>query len=134
MNTTTGRIAAAVGAVYVLVGIAGFVVTSLATGQDGHGQHVHLLVFRINPLHNVAHLALGALLIAGAVRGADAARQAMLVVGLVFLLLSVVGPLVVGTSMNLVALNAPDHVLHGATAVTLVAGAILAGRRKVATP
>ena len=126
METAVSRIAAGVGVVYVLVGLAGFVVTG--TGHlTGHG--THLLIFQVNPLHNIAHLALGALLLVGASRGAAAARQAMVAVGSVFLLLGVVGPVIAGSPADLVALNGADHVLHGLTAVVLLLAGVVLGRR-----
>jgi len=45
-----------VGAVFVLVGLAGFAIT----GFDNFASHdtmEHLLIFEINPLHNIVHLA-----------------------------------------------------------------------------
>ncbi|MDQ4008107.1 MAG: DUF4383 domain-containing protein [Actinomycetota bacterium] len=126
METAISRIAAGVGVVYVLVGLAGFVVTG-AGNLTGHGSH--LLVFQVNPLHNIAHLALGALLLVGASRGATAARQAMVAVGLVFLLLGGIGPAIAGTPADLVALNGADHLLHGVTAVVLILSGPVLGRR-----
>lgn len=126
MGTAIGRVAAAVGVVYVIVGIAGFAVTGTAH-PTGHGGH--LLVFQVNPLHNVAHVALGALLLIGVGRGAAAARQAMIAVGLVFLLLGLVGPLIAGSPADLVALNGADHLLHVATSLVLIAAAGVLGRR-----
>jgi hypothetical protein len=126
METAISRTGAGVGVVYVLVGLAGFVATG-AGSLTGHGSH--LLVFQVNPLHNIAHLALGALLLVGASRGADAARQAMIAVGLVFLLLGAVGPVIAGTPADLVALNGADHLLHALTAVVLILAGIVLGRR-----
>jgi hypothetical protein len=128
MNTASVRVAVVVGAVYVLVGVAGFAVTG---GHDVIGHGAHLFGFQVNPLHNVAHLALGALLVAGACRGAPAARQAMLVVGLVFLLLGLVGPVIAGTPADLVALNGADHMLHAVTSLVLIGTAVVAGRRRL---
>ena len=53
-------LALVIGAVYLLVGIAGFFVT----GFDGFAEHDHdqtLLGFAINPLHNIVHLLIGIL-------------------------------------------------------------------------
>jgi Domain of unknown function (DUF4383) len=130
MQSTASRIAAAVGVVYILAGVAGFWVT---TGDHG-GHATHLLAFQVSPLHNVAHLALGALLVVGATRGAAAARQAMLVVGLVFLLLGLMGPLVMGTPADIVGLNGADHLLHGATALVLIGMAVVVTRRPQPVP
>ncbi len=53
-------LALVIGIVYLLVGVVGFAVT----GFDGWTVHDHsqtLLVFAINPLHNVVHLVIGLL-------------------------------------------------------------------------
>ena len=122
VGSTAGRIAGVVGIVYLLVGVAGFL---MGAAFSSH----HVLVFQVTPLHNVAHLALGALLVVGASRGAESARQAMFVVGSVFLLLSVFGPLIMDMPMNVLGLNGADHLLHGLTAVGLLGSAVLLGRR-----
>lgn len=51
-------LALAIGVVYLLVGLAGF----LVTGFDGFTEHDHsqtLLGFAINPLHNIVHIVIG---------------------------------------------------------------------------
>lgn len=100
------------GAVYVLVGILGFI-DPLVDDQD------RLLgIFGITPLHNVAHLAVGALLLFGS-RAPDTARMVNLVVGVVYLLLGVLGLFGIliedGQAIDLNN-NAADTVLHFATA------------------
>jgi hypothetical protein len=122
---TGSRLAGAVGLVYLLVGVAGFVVDAASRGD-------HVLLFQVTPLHNVAHLALGGLLLVGACRGEESARQAMLVVGTVFLVLSVAGPFIMDMPMNMLGLNGADHLLHGVTAIGLLAAAVLLGRRRPA--
>ncbi len=132
MKSALSRVGAAVGAVYVLVGIAGFAVTTGGGGDMGSGamaNGAHLLWFQVNPLHNIVHIALGALLLVAATRGAVAARQAMLLVGSVYLLLGLAGPMVMGTSANIVGLNNADHLLHVITAVLLIGAAAVLGRR-----
>ena len=44
-------------------------------------------------------------------------------------LLGLIGPLVVGTAMNLVALNDADHLLHLGTSALLLVAAWVLGRR-----
>jgi hypothetical protein len=131
MKSALSRVGAAVGAVYVLVGIAGFTVTTgggqMGSGPMNHGSH--LLWFQVNPLHNMVHIALGALLLVAATRGAFAARQAMLLVGSVYLLLGLAGPMIMGTSANVVGVNNADHLLHVITAVLLIGAAVVLGRR-----
>lgn len=93
-----------------------------------------MLVFQVNPLHNVAHLALGALLVVGASRGAEAARQAMFAVGVVFLVLGLAGPLIAGTPANIVAVNGADHLLHLTSAAVLIPAAALLRSRPRPVP
>lgn len=56
-------LALVIGIVYLVVGLAGF----LVTGVDGFTEHDHsqtLLGFAINPLHNIVHIVIGLLGIA----------------------------------------------------------------------
>ena len=56
--TPAQRFAAVFGVVYLLVGVAGFALTGV---HDFAGEHHHtLLIFAVNPLHNVIHLVAGA--------------------------------------------------------------------------
>ena len=52
------------GAAYILVGLVGFALTGFSdfAAPDGH----LLLVFEINPLHNVVHLLIGSAMIGAA--------------------------------------------------------------------
>lgn len=106
------------GAVYALVGAAGFAVTGGVpfAGTEGN----RLLLFAVNPLHNIVHLAVGALLIGGAVAGNRWARRVNATVGGVYLLVGVVGLFLVGTSLNILSLNHQDNVLHFATALLAI--------------
>ena len=51
------RFAAGFGLIYLLVGAAGFVVTGFHDFAGMH--HETLLIFAVNPLHNVIHMLLG---------------------------------------------------------------------------
>jgi hypothetical protein len=110
---TPGQLFALVfGAVYVLVGILGFI-DPLVNDQDKL-----LGIFGVNGLHNVAHLAVGALLLFGS-RSPDTARLVNLVVGVVYLLLGILGlfGILVEEGQGLDLNNNPaDTALHFATA------------------
>jgi hypothetical protein len=110
-------LATAFGVVYLLVGLAGFAVTGLSdfAGTDGHT----LVVFDVNPLHNIVHLAIGALLLAAS-RTIRTSRAANIAVGAVYLLVGVVGLFLVDSDANILALNGADNVLHFASAVLLL--------------
>ena len=62
MRTSPNRLLATVfGAVYLLVGIVGFFVTSGIGFFATEGRN--LIIFEVNPLHNIIHLAIGAALL-----------------------------------------------------------------------
>ncbi|KQQ05423.1 MULTISPECIES: DUF4383 domain-containing protein [unclassified Rathayibacter] len=120
MTGSPNRLIASVfGAVYVVVGLLGFVVTGgvqfLAT--DGG---LLLGIFEVNPFHNVAHLLIGGALLIAGLSTASAAKTVNTTVGGVYLLLGVVGFFLVNTSLNVLALNTADHFLHLASALVLL--------------
>ena len=104
------------GAVYLVVGIIGF----FWTGFDnfaGNSQHEMLLgLFMINPLHNIAHIAVGVAGLALARNLAGARTFGWLLAGL-YAVLFVYGLIAVGKSWDFLNINAADNVLHVATAV-----------------
>ena len=121
-------LALAFGVVYTLVGIAGFFVseTFAGTGQEENGQLLGL--FQVNHLHNIVHLLIGVALIAASKR-LDTARGANLAIGVTYLALGVLGPLITGTDLNIVALNGADHVLHLLSGALLTAVALFADKK-----
>jgi hypothetical protein len=119
-RSVNGLAALVFGAVFVVVGLAGFLVSGghPAVGTTGGAL---LGLFQVNVLHNLVHLLIGAVMIAAALRGDLAARGVNRAVGLLYLVLFVAGLFLVGTSLNIVALNGQDNILH------LVLGVVLAG-------
>jgi hypothetical protein len=117
----------AFGAVFVLVGLAGFVVSGghHPVGADG-GELLGL--FQVNVLHNVVHIAVGAVLVAAAIVGSRQARLANTVFGVTYLVLFVAGLVLIGTSANVIALNGADNVLHLVLGLALTAVGVLADR------
>ena len=113
----------------VLVGLLGFAFTGFAnfagTSDD------KLLLFGVNPLHNIVHLAVGALWLASS-RTEASARAVSTLIGAVYLIVGILGLFINGSSdLNLLNLNQPDNALHLASAALgLYFG--LAGRRSVA--
>ena len=123
--TPAQRFAVVFGAVYLLVGAAGFVVTQ---GHDFSGMdHGTLLIFAVNPLHNIIHLAIGIAWLVCAPRH-RAARAANLLIGVVLGLVTVLG-FVDGMGMlGMSGLGDPDNFLHLATAtLSLYFGSVAAG-------
>src|SRR3954464_5859995 len=86
--TPAQRFAAAFGVVYLLVGVAGFALTGVTDFSDHN--HATLLIFAVNPLHNVIHLVLGLAWLAAAPRH-PLARSANLAFGVVLGLVTVLG-------------------------------------------
>ena len=118
-------VATVFGAVYLLVGILGFFVHSDGFAARTGGKLLGL--FEVNPLHNIAHLLIGALLLASA-RTLTSARAANTGVGAVYLLLGIVGLFILDSKANILALNGADNVLHFATAAVLLATGVSADK------
>jgi hypothetical protein len=120
MRNSPNRIVAAVfGAVYVLVGLLGFAVTG-GVGFIATEGGLLLGVFQVNPLHNVAHLLIGAALLIAGFSTVVAAKTVNSIVGGAYLLLGIVGFFLAGTAANVLALNTADHFLHLASAIVLL--------------
>jgi hypothetical protein len=76
------------GVLYLLVGLLGFLVTGFSNfAQDTNTQ---LIIFDVNPLHNIVHLLIGAALLGGA-RTHDSAKTMNTVVGVAYLGVAVIG-------------------------------------------
>ncbi len=119
MRTSPNRLVATVfGAVYLLVGLLGFVVTSGVGFAATEGSN--LIIFEVNPLHNIIHLAIGAALLAAGFKGTASARTVNTTVGGVYLLVGVLGLFLLNSPLNIIALNGADNVLHLASAVLLL--------------
>ncbi len=101
------------GAVYLLVGLLGFA----ATGFDNFATFSPdtLIIFSVNPLHNIVHLAIGAVWVASAAKH-ESAKAANLGIGVVYLLVAVLGFLEVEFVAELVNIREgagdPDNFLH----------------------
>jgi hypothetical protein len=121
------------GVVYLAVGLIGFAIT----GFDDFAKESDksLLIFDINPLHNIAHLGVGALLLAGS-RSHDAAKSINLMVGVVYLLLAILGFAGGILIEDLLNNNMADTFLHLATAALAIffgtAGATAGARTRTA--
>jgi hypothetical protein len=111
------KVAFAFGLIFLLVGIAGFIPGITQHVGDmkfaGHESDSELLgVFQVSILHNLVHLAFG---IAGlaAARTARAASNYLIVGGVIYLLLAILGlPLDREDSANFIPINDADDWLH----------------------
>jgi hypothetical protein len=130
--------ATVVGAVFLLVGIAGFI-PGLTTRYDqmtfaGHNSMAMLLgVFAVSTLHNIVHLLFGIAGLALA-RTASGARAYLVVGGIIYLVLWLYGLLIQqGSNANFVPFNTADNWLHLVLGVGMIALGVLLGR-SVAAP
>lgn len=113
------------GAVYLLVGLIGFFWTGgVGFAEDGNGDgNLILGIFEVNPLHNIAHLLIGAALLIAGLSNVRSAKAVNTLVGAVYLLLGIVGFFLSSdepSAMNFLSLNTADHFLHLASAVVLL--------------
>lgn len=119
MRTSPNRLIATIfGAVYLLVGVLGFFVTA-GTGFFAT-EGANLIIFAVNPLHNVIHLLIGAALLYAGMNSTILSKTVNSTVGGVYLLVGILGLFLVGSSLNIIALNGADNVLHLASAVVLL--------------
>jgi hypothetical protein len=140
-DTTTAvqKAALAVGVVFLLVGVLGFVPGVTENAGDielsGHESPALLLgIFQVSILHNVVHLLFGIAGVALA-RSFSGARGYLIGGGVVYLLLWVYGILIdKDSSANFVPLNAADDWLHLGLGLGMVALGAVLGRRAPARP
>lgn len=137
--STVGRgaaetVALALGAVFLLVGVLGFV-PGITTDYGemeilGGDSHAHLLgIFQVSVLHNIVHLAFGVAGLAMA-RSATAARGFLIGGGAVYLVLWVYGLVVEKDSVaNFAPTNHADDWLHFGLGVAMIGLGLLTAKR-----
>lgn len=116
--------ATVVGVVYLVVGLIGFTVTGGVAFLATDNEALLLDAFQVNPLQNLLHLVVGALMLAAGFTQARTARRINSVAGALLLLLGLIGLYVVGTESNVLALNGAGNALHFGTAVVLLAAGL----------
>ena len=115
------------GAVYLLIGLLGFTATPTIGFVATEGGLL-IGVFEVNPLHNVIHTIIGAALLIAGLAGVMAAKVTNATIGGIYLLLGIIGFFIVGTELNILALNMNDHFLHLASAILLLVVALATDR------
>ena len=129
-RTNVQKASMVVGAVFLLVGILGFVPGITGNydqlGFAGHHSEALLLgLFQVSVLHNIVHLLFGAAGIALA-RSAAGARSFLLYGGVIYLVLFVYGLVIPQDSAgNFVPLNGFDNILHLLLGVGMIALAVI---------
>ncbi|HEX6335987.1 MAG TPA: DUF4383 domain-containing protein [Jiangellaceae bacterium] len=143
MATPMQMAAVVVSAVFLLVGILGFIpgITSDFDTMEfaGHESEAMLLgIFQVSVLHNIVHLLFGIVGLAAA-RTVSGAKYYLIVGGIVYLVLWIYGLIIdQDSTANFVPLNDADNWLHLVLGVGMVAlGLLLArssGTRTGSTP
>jgi arginine exporter protein ArgO len=134
-GTAIQKFALAMGIVFLVVGVAGFI-PGLTSNVDQlqfashHSTAALLGVFQVSVLHNIVHLLFGVVGLVAA-RTAHASRLFLIVGGVIYLVLFIYGLIVPHDSAaNFVPINTADNVLHIAlAAVMIIAGLALSRSR-----
>lgn len=106
------------GIVFILIGVAGFF-----TGDM-------LLVFQVNTVHNIIHLLSGIVALAAVGSGESLARLYLIVFGLVYALVTVLGFVLPGGDIfGLMTVNMADNYLHAAIALASLGIGFGAGKK-----
>lgn len=132
-RTTLQKSALAMGAVFLLVGVLGFIpgiTTNYGSlGFAGHGSEALLLgIFQVSILHNIVHLLYGVAGVALA-RTHGQAKAYLLYGGVVYLVLWLYG-LLIGqdTPANFIPVNTADNWLHLILGLAMIGLAVLLSR------
>ena len=109
------------GLTLLLAGVLGFVVDAgFDTGSDIQGDK--LILFEVNGIHNLIHIASGLVLLAASARWASA-KVVAIAFGVVYGIVTIIGLIDGETVLGLIPVNGADNVLHIAlTALGLYAG------------
>ena len=132
-TTNLQKAAQAVGAVFLLVGVLGFI-PGITSNYDslsfaGHGSEALLLgIFQVSVLHNIVHLLFGVAGLAMS-RSHGRSRSFLLYGGIIYLVLWLYGLLIGHDSdANFVPVNSADNWLHLLLGLGMIALAILLSR------
>jgi hypothetical protein len=122
LNAKTAGIV--IGAVFVVVGIVGFVPNPLVSPTG---------LFAVNTAHNLVHLLSGAAILACALSGVATALS-LQIFGVVYALVAILGFFTHGTMLlGLIRVNHADHWLHVLLAVVILAAGFLLPSEKAST-
>ena len=133
LNPAIRRVATAVGAVFLLVGILGFIpgITTSYSEMSFAGPESDAMLlglFQVSILHNIVHLLFGVAGLAMA-RRADSARTYLVGGGVIYLMLWIYGLVVDQSSTaNFVPFNNADNWLHLGLGLGMIALGVLASR------
>jgi hypothetical protein len=102
------------GLVYLIIGVAGFAVTGFDDFAAGPVDGT-LIIFGLNPLHNVVHILIGGAWVFAS-RTHSTARTISLAIGAAYALVAILGFFGALKFLSIDSLADPDNFLHIATA------------------
>jgi len=118
----------ALGALLVILGVLGFAMGGMHQLFSETG--TELIVFNLNPLQNVLHIAAGAVLLRGSLGSPGVVRASALLVAATMATMAIVGMIGMGEGAhNWLAANTADNLFHWAAAAWAVAVALARGSR-----
>lgn len=109
MNSMVKTVTWVLGIVFVAIGILGFVNDPI------------LGLFEVDTIHNIVHLLSGIVAIGAAVSGESYARLYLIIFGLVYGVVTVLGFTMGGDILGLFTVNMADNYLHAALALVMLA-------------
>jgi len=124
-----------VGAVFLLVGVLGFIPGITTNYGDmalaGNDSEAELLgIFQVSILHNIVHLLFGVFGILAA-RSVRDSRNFLIGGGVVYLLLTLYGVAIDhGSEVNVVPINTADNWLHLVLAIAMIGAGVALGRSR----
>lgn len=127
------KLAVLFGIVFIVVGLLAFIPNPIVGGSAG-------AIFLTDRMHDAVHLLSGIVLLVVGLKKSESAGKALVVVGVVYLLVTVLGFVHKpegGEVAGFIAMNKADHVLHLVLGVVLILLGSLAKKKDatvVATP
>jgi len=109
------KLALLVGAVFVLVGVLGFI--PALSPEHSDGMRYLLGLFMVGGVHNVVHLLSGIVALWAGMTSEKAARLYFLIFGSIYALVTIIGFIQGDTVLGLFHVNQADNFLHLALAV-----------------
>ena len=122
------------GATLLVAGLLGFAFDStFDTGSNLNGSKL-IGIFEVNGIHNLVHVATGALLLALSPKRASA-KAAAVGFGVVYLLVTIIGVANGSDVLGLIPVNSADNLLHVAISVLgIVSGLVSSGDDSARSP
>ena len=112
------------GALYVGIGLIGFVVTGFGSFVQNTGDYILISGLSVNPFHNLVHLAIGAFLIIMSRQSTTTAEGACLGVGIFYVAAFVIG-FVGPTNLTIISMQGRgdlenfNHLINGVVLLTI---------------